>query len=150
MLLEEIGYGVVVFNERENEFLLLRQKDNKINWSFPKGHAEENESPETVALRELREETGIKDILLIDNLLIHEEYEVFRNNNKKLKINEYFIGLVYDKNVKIQEDEIIEYKWISYKDAIETFISSNQETRIEVLKKAQEYIDEYEWRESKK
>jgi len=41
-------------------FLLIR--DSYKNWGFPKGHIEAGEQPETAALREVREETGLTDL----------------------------------------------------------------------------------------
>ena len=53
---ETIKAGCVVVNEN-NEVLLVSRKDENI-WSFPKGHAENGETLEQVALREVKEETG--------------------------------------------------------------------------------------------
>jgi 8-oxo-dGTP pyrophosphatase MutT (NUDIX family) len=135
----EQSYGVVVvLKEEEYKFLLVFQENPRIdNWSFPKGHQEEGETPMQTALRELEEETGIKKITLLDFPLIHEEYEITRNGEKVLKFNDYFIGLVVDKNIKIQDGEIGDYKWADFNEAMETF---NYESRKETLVKANEYI----------
>jgi 8-oxo-dGTP pyrophosphatase MutT (NUDIX family) len=53
---ETIKAGCVVVNEN-GEVLLVSDKERKI-WSFPKGHAENGETLEQVALREVQEETG--------------------------------------------------------------------------------------------
>ena len=108
------------------------------------------ETPKITALRELKEETGITEIILLDTPLIHEEYEVVHNNKKYLKFNDYFIGFVKNINVKIQEEEISEYVWNSYVEALNSFSSSKQQSRIEILKKAKEYIDGYEQNKSGK
>jgi 8-oxo-dGTP pyrophosphatase MutT (NUDIX family) len=55
---ETIKAGCVVVNDK-NEVLLVGDKEGKI-WSFPKGHAENGETLEQVALREVEEETGYK------------------------------------------------------------------------------------------
>lgn len=52
---ETVKAGCVVINEN-NQVLLV--KDYKKVWTFPKGHAEANETLEQVALRETKEETG--------------------------------------------------------------------------------------------
>jgi 8-oxo-dGTP diphosphatase len=56
--------GCVVLDE-DNNVLLIGDLDG--NWSFPKGHAEEGEVSEMVALREVKEETGI-DVEIIKRL----------------------------------------------------------------------------------
>ncbi len=141
-MITEKAYGViVVLREDEHKFLVLNQKDpQNDNWSFPKGHIEENEKPEVVALRELEEETGIKDIELLDLPLIHEEYSIVRNGENRWKVNEYFIGFAKKKKVEIQESEIVSYVWATYNEALQLF---TQEGRKKVLKQAKEYLDKY-------
>lgn len=53
---ETVKAGCVVVNDR-NEILLVSDKERKI-WTFPKGHAEQGETLEQTALREVKEETG--------------------------------------------------------------------------------------------
>jgi 8-oxo-dGTP pyrophosphatase MutT (NUDIX family) len=52
--------GAVVFRPRDNRplYLVVSSSDGA-NWVLPKGHIEPGESPETAALRELREEAGV-------------------------------------------------------------------------------------------
>lgn len=139
MKIKEPAYGVVVVfrDVDENKFLLLHQKpqfEGDINWTFPKGHSEKGESPKESALRELFEETGIKDIDLVEGFCAREEYITPKGN---LKTNDYFLGFVKDKNVTIQEEEIDKYAWLTYKEALETF---TRQERINSLNKAQEYL----------
>ncbi|MFA6386567.1 MAG: NUDIX domain-containing protein [Candidatus Paceibacterota bacterium] len=140
MLPIEQCYGViVVFKEEQPKFLILKQiKTNIDNWSFAKGHMEEGETPIETAMRELEEETGITKIKILDFPLIHEEYELSYTEGNKLKVNEYFIGFVDDKNVKIDEKEVSEYKWVTFKEALDIFY---HESRNEVLKEAKNYLD---------
>lgn len=138
MLPIEQCYGfIVVFKEHENMFLILERKETKADWTFAKGHMENGESPKETALRELEEETGIKEIEVLDINPIHEEYEIVRNGEKRLKINDYFIGFVGSKEVEIQEDEIRSYKWVTFEEAFNSF---KYERRKQVLKTAQEYL----------
>lgn len=136
----EITYGIVTIYKEDNKylFLILQHDDAEGSWSFPKGHHEGVETPEETALRELKEETGINEIELIDTPLIHEEYEIIINGEKRLKINEYFIGFVKNKTIYIQENEIHAYKWATFEEALKTF---TYETRKEVLKIAKKYIE---------
>lgn len=136
----EQTYGIVIVyrEEKENLFLILQHGDSEGSWSFPKGHHEGNESPRETALRELAEEAGITDIEIIDTTLIHEEYEIEHSGEKVLKKNDYFVGFVKNKEVKIQEGEIRTYLWATYEEALSTF---QYESRKEVLKKALEYLN---------
>jgi len=54
--------GAVVWRLREGqlELLLIKQFAHKDSWGIPKGHIDEGESLEECAVREVREETGVK------------------------------------------------------------------------------------------
>lgn len=51
-------YGTILISTRERILLVRGRRSGK--WSFPKGHRELRESPYQCAMRELREETGIR------------------------------------------------------------------------------------------
>ncbi len=55
-----IGVGVIIV--RQGHLLLLKRKSvhGAGTWSTPGGHLEFGESPETCAVREVREETGVE------------------------------------------------------------------------------------------
>ena len=133
-------YGAIVVyrEEKENLFLILQHEDSEGSWSFPKGHHEGQETPKETALRELFEETGISEIDFMNVPLIHEEYTLGRENEEVIKKNDYFVGFVKNKEVKIQEGEIRTYLWATYEEALSTF---QYESRKEVLKKALEYLN---------
>lgn len=131
-------YGVItVYRDTVDLFLILQHDNKKGSWSFPKGHHEGTETPRETALRELEEETGIKEVELLDIPLIHEEYEIYRKEEKRIKNNDYFIGFVTDKAVTVQEGEIYTYRWVTYEEAVKTLDYSS---RKESLRQAVEYL----------
>lgn len=139
---EQLAYGVVVaIKEEEYKFLIVLQDEKFVNWSFPKGKVELGETvPLDIAMRELKEETEITDIEILDFPLIEEQYEYEKRGDKYHRTNKYFIGIVKNKFVKIEEKEIIEYRWATFDEAINTF-GFNGDKRIETLKKVKEYLD---------
>jgi 8-oxo-dGTP pyrophosphatase MutT (NUDIX family) len=55
--------GIVVRLDRgEPRYLLIR--DSYRNWGFPKGHLEDGEAAEEAAIREVTEETGLKELAI--------------------------------------------------------------------------------------
>src|SRR5882757_4202225 len=80
----ERSAGVIVFKSApapdERHYLLL---DYGKHWDFPKGHVEKGEELTQTALRELEEETGIKDVQLVPGFSHEIEY-FFRNRRKEL------------------------------------------------------------------
>lgn len=135
---QEFAYGIVVFIREDVDRFLILQHNNKIgSWSYPKGHMDEGESPIQTAVREVFEESGIKDIKILDYPMIKEEYYPF-NRPQTLKNVFYFIGEVYNKDVTVQKSEIQNYKWATFEEAMETF---QYKSRKEVLQEAKKYLE---------
>jgi 8-oxo-dGTP pyrophosphatase MutT (NUDIX family) len=66
-MLKEKSVGIILYRIDKQEgiqYLMLYLRGDY--WNFPKGHLEEGESEVEGAVRELSEETGIKDAKIID------------------------------------------------------------------------------------
>lgn len=65
---KERSVGAVVFRKDLNrfQFLILKRADNAI-WEFPKGHIEKDENELDTLKREILEELGINNYILISN-----------------------------------------------------------------------------------
>lgn len=64
----EISAGGVVYRKKGEIVLVALIRDGYGKWALPKGHIEEGESIEVAALEEVREETGLRDLLLEDSI----------------------------------------------------------------------------------
>jgi len=138
MKITEKACGVILISRKENaedRFLIVRQNNNTKSWSFPKGHIEEGETPKETALRELEEETGITKIEFSNLPNIFEEYDFEKNGEIRHKINELFIAFAKDEKVKIQEGEIMDYKWATYSEAMETFTYDLSKNNLDLIVK---------------
>ena len=105
-----IAAGGKVVNSK-NEILFI-YRNNK--WDLPKGKAERNENIAETALREVKEETGIKDISITKPLQV--TYHIFKKNKKyRLKITYWFEMMSSNVNQLVpQLDEgITRAEWIS-------------------------------------
>lgn len=139
MIKKEQCYGIIiVYKEQEDKFLVLERVGTKNDWTFAKGHTEKGETSVETAIREAEEETGIKEIEILDLPIIYEEYEVKKEYGMKLKNNGYFIGYVKDKKVQIEEKEIQSHKWVTFEEALNLF---QHEIRKNVLKQAKKYLE---------
>ena len=63
--------GGVVVNS-EGKVLMVNQ--NADSWSLPKGHIEAGESALEAAKREVVEESGVKDLILVKPLLTYKRF----------------------------------------------------------------------------
>jgi len=103
----ERSAGVIIFRSDSSApggrvFLLL---DYGRFWDYPKGHVEKGENDQAAALRELAEETGIKDASLVPNFR-HEIQYFFRDKRKGLirKTVVFFLAETARKRVKISHE----------------------------------------------
>lgn len=139
MVLEDNSYGFVIFRILNNEvqFLLIKHKQG--HWSFPKGHKNYGETELDAALREVKEETGISEIEILDDTVFFEEEYNYHFNRKPIKKTvKYYLGKVHQ-NKKVTPDnvEVTECKWENFNDASNTITFQNT---IDILIQSNEAI----------
>lgn len=74
MRTNEAAGGVVL--GPEGKIVLVEQHNN--SWSFPKGGVEEGETQLQAALREVKEETGLEELELVEELGSYERLSINR------------------------------------------------------------------------
>ena len=104
--------GGIVENEKGEILAMYRRK----SWDLPKGKIEPDEKKKSAAIREVKEECGLKDVKIIDKL--GNTYHTFGSKDRrKLKISTWYSMFSTDKKLKPQkEEDIEEVKWISLDD----------------------------------
>ena len=109
---QEKSCGAVVYNPKKHSFLIIKMLNG--NWGFPKGHTEDQETDIQTAIREVTEETGI-NIEILDGFKKSIKYIPFPEVLKKVI---FFIGITEEEKVTIDKDEIEDYMWCSYEEAL--------------------------------
>ncbi|AZQ45026.1 NUDIX hydrolase [Nonlabens ponticola] len=102
--------GGMVLNSDEKYLFIYR--NNK--WDLPKGKAEKNESIEQTALREVEEETGVKNLEI--SKYLDKTYHIFSRNGKmSLKLTHWYeMRTDYKGKLKPQAKEGIEIaSWLT-------------------------------------
>jgi 8-oxo-dGTP pyrophosphatase MutT (NUDIX family) len=92
------------------------------HWAFPKGHANDGESSEQTARRELREETGVDAIELDTARIFTETYSFEKDGIHYDKHVTYFIGYadsIMHTTLDAFTCEIRELIWLPYEQARE-------------------------------
>jgi 8-oxo-dGTP pyrophosphatase MutT (NUDIX family) len=122
--------GGAVLNEK-NELLLIKRNDV---WDLPKGKIEKNESHEQAAIREVQEETGLKNVSIAHSL--ESSYHTyFEGEDRILKIC-YWFEMNAKSEEKLQpqtEEKITEIEWVS-KDKITNYMSLTYPSLIPIMK----------------
>jgi len=131
----EISAGVILFRTSPHrEYLVL---DYGSHWDFPKGHIEAGENPQTTALRELQEETGIQDARLIPGFKEGMRYFYRKSGEGMLKIVVYFLAETPTGNVTLSSEHS-GYVWLPYEQASNRLTFKNAR---DLLAKAHAYLE---------
>jgi 8-oxo-dGTP pyrophosphatase MutT (NUDIX family) len=114
----ERSAGIVLFRREKGErvYLLL---DYGRFWDYPKGHVEKGEDDIAAALRELEEETGIRDVEVVEGFKHEIEY-FFRDKSRGLirKSVVFFLAETSEKQVLLS-DEHAGFAWLPFEKAVE-------------------------------
>ncbi|QOW10313.1 NUDIX domain-containing protein [Kaistella flava (ex Peng et al. 2021)] len=124
--------GGVVSNQKE-EILFIRRLGK---WDLAKGKIEKGESLEQAALREIEEETGLKELILEDYLNTTFHIYTERNGEKILKTT-YWFRISYVGNsapIPQIEEGISEVSWKNEKQIIEEVLPMTFENIKLILK----------------
>jgi len=117
------GVGIILLN-KENKVFVAKRIDNPKNfWQMPQGGVDEGENFLEAAYRELEEETNIKNVELIKELEGTTTYELpdhllgiiwkgrYKGQTQKWFLMR-FIGDEKEINIKTQNPEFLDWKWI--------------------------------------
>jgi len=136
------GVGIVLLN-KENKVFVGKRIDNPKNfWQMPQGGINKDEDYFSAAIRELEEETGIKNVSLIkkinetltyilpNNLLGIIWKGKFKGQKQKWYVMK-FNGKDDEINLKTKHPEFLEWKWINLDNITDTVV----DFKLEIYKK---------------
>ena len=106
---EIIAAGGKVINNNSEILFIYRNK----KWDLPKGKAEKNEIISETALREVEEETGIKNLSIIKPL--DKTHHIFKRDGKNYLKSTYWFEMKSDFNGKFKpqkKEGITRVEWI--------------------------------------
>ena len=116
----EKSCGAVIF---DGDKILVSQQV-KGHWGFPKGHVEEGETEVQTAVREIKEETNL-DVQIDESKRFVERYSPEEGVEKDVV---FFVAQKIGGEIKVQEEEVKDTKWLLPQDAMEilTYESSKR------------------------
>tara|TARA_B100000700_G_C14617359_1_gene656546 strand:+ start:202 stop:675 length:474 start_codon:yes stop_codon:yes gene_type:complete len=141
------GVGIVLINNQNKVFVAKRIDNPKNYWQMPQGGVDSGENYYEAALRELEEETSIKNVLFIkeidgfltynlpDNLLGIIWKGKYKGQKQKWFIVK-FNGKDEEINIHTKKPEFLDWKWIN----IENLTDGVVNFKLEVYKQIQKEI----------
>jgi 8-oxo-dGTP pyrophosphatase MutT (NUDIX family) len=131
----ETSAGGVVFRREAGVTCFLLIRDSYRNWGFPKGHLESGEPPAEAARREVKEETGLEELVLHGPIKVIDWYFRFRGKT----IHKYCHFFLFESKrgdpVPQVDEGITECAWHPVDEAVRTISYDNAR---DVLRRAAE------------
>ena len=116
---ETTSGGIVFRRNTAKQLEILLIKDAKGRWTIPKGHVEEGEEPRQTAEREIREETGLQEMKVM-NWLGKVNFRYRRTHTLVLMTMHIYLvqGLGQTDELK-GEEWLTDMKWLPAADAVD-------------------------------
>jgi 8-oxo-dGTP pyrophosphatase MutT (NUDIX family) len=138
----EKSAGAIIFRKERGKiyYLLLKYASSKsikkTYWGFPKGRIEKGEKTVATIRREVKEETGLKDIKFLKGFKKIDRYFFKREGKTIFKVVFYLLAETKTKKVTLSFEHL-DYQWLPFELAIKklTFKSAK-----ELLKAANDYL----------
>lgn len=105
-------------------------------WDLAKGHIEKGEEEKDTVLREVQEETGLKDIKLFDGFREEIRYWFQFGGQKISKTVAFYLAQTKQKKVIISHEHV-GFQWLPYEQAKEKLTYQNAK---QVLEKAHHFL----------
>ena len=145
------GVGIVVLN-KDNKVFVAKRIDNPKNfWQMPQGGIVEGEDYYEAALRELKEETSVVSVELIqeiekkltyilpDNLIGIIWKGKYKGQKQKWFLMRY-LGEDNEINIKTKNPEFLEWKWVDLNQITELVVDFKLNVYLEVQEKVKKIL----------
>ena len=120
MIYHKSSGGVLFSIDFKKVYLIKKIDRNEL--ALPKGHIEEGETPLDAAKREIAEETGFSNFIILGSTPCNMiKYQFVDAGVKNEKVVYFFTAIVLDeKSIPTQEmkDEGLDGEWFDFEDAI--------------------------------
>lgn len=119
VLREPTAGGVVFRRNDKGQIEILLIQDAKDRWTIPKGHIEEGEAAKETAEREIKEETGLKQVK-VHNWLGKINFQYRRQQSLVLMTTEIFLVKAQGDTDALKPEEWMNgIKWFVANDALD-------------------------------
>ena len=145
------GVGIVVLNKFNKIFVAKRIDNPKDFWQMPQGGINQGENFFNAALRELEEETSIKNVTLIKEIdgfltyyLPNHLLGIIWKGKYKGQKQKWFItkfnGEEKEININTKKPEFLEWKWINIEDLPDRVVDFKLNVYLQIQKEIKKII----------
>lgn len=137
----EVSAGGVVVrrrDERHDVCLVLRDRHGPPTWSLPKGHVESGETLRATALREVREETGLRGRILAPLQTIRYRFTLKGDPVAHAKTVRFFLIRAQGRRLGRRGTEVRQARWMPFGEALRRVRYENERR---VLRAAARYLE---------
>ena len=146
------GVGIVLLNKQNKVFVAKRIDNPKNFWQMPQGGVNKGEDYLKAAFRELEEETGIKEVELIQEIDGTMTYELpphllgiiwkgkYKGQKQKWFLMRY-LGNDDQINIRTKKPEFLEWKWVDINLITETVVDFKLHVYKELKEKVKKIIN---------
>ncbi|HJV18463.1 MAG TPA: NUDIX domain-containing protein [Sediminibacterium sp.] len=127
-----IAAGGLVFNENNELLMILRRG----YWDLPKGKLDKGETVESCAIREVQEETGLKNIVLgkFITITLHEYFDTYLDEDVVKESHWYHMKVQGPQELIPQtEEDIMMIKWVK-RESLPEYLNNTYPNIIEVIR----------------
>ena len=120
--------GGIILNQK-NEVAIVNQ--NHDSWSLPKGHIDDGETALNAAIREIYEETGIINPVLVKKIGYYDRYRLGldgKDDLSELKTIHIFLFKSKQEKLKPIDKNNPEAKWVNI-DEVENYLTHKKDIK---------------------
>ncbi len=134
-----ISAGIIVFRRSREGIKFLIPYHGRNYWNFPKGKVESEEKSWQAALREVREETGLKgtELRFVGGFKTYERFVYHQGKDKVFKLVILYLAETRQSLITVS-DEHEGYGWFTFSEARK--ILSKHHDSINILQRAHDYL----------
>ena len=135
MLVEKVlAAGGIIIDENSGERrVLLVHRPRYDDWSFPKGKLDPGETVEEAALREVREETGVKCRIVRQFAVMSYHYRTRNKGRLKPKAVHYFLMEPVTRRIRVPVDEVDLADWFTLEEAARKLTYAQDKKLLDLL-----------------
>ncbi|HEY0658589.1 MAG TPA: NUDIX hydrolase [Pyrinomonadaceae bacterium] len=134
---EQVSAGGAAFRRVGSDYEIAIVAVNPSGrWQLPKGIVDEGETPETAALREVREEAGI-EAEIVDKIETIEYWYFGANKGERVRFHKFvhfYLMKYVSGDVANHDHEVSESRWVSFDDAIRMLAFKSEKETVEKAK----------------